>query len=404
MNKSCSIFFYEGWLSAAPSVINLATIFANIGYKVILYTRINPDYALRSDLGKNVTVVYLEKPTFIAFISRKLKEIKLGGTTTDLLDLITFTIQILLWDLKHKEYPNRHVSIGVDTNGSIVAGIESMLLRSKLVYLSLELTIGRQFKKFDKVRLFLERLAFKKSCCVLIQDEDRFKYLCSQNEYQHHQVFYLPNTVTFSKSINEEVNNNYFREVLQLNKEDYPHLITHAGMICDAVFSKELATVFNHVNSGCALIYHDARQRSLDEPYIQSLKNINSNNLFLSLNPLPYEEVYKVFNATTIGIALYKAIDENFANIAKASGKLSAYLQYGKPVIMSNLESLAELNNKYQFGKVIQNISCPQEINAALKDILSNYDFYSKNALICFEQEFMLDAKVEPFLKFINAG
>ncbi|MBW4605131.1 MAG: hypothetical protein KME29_37685 [Calothrix sp. FI2-JRJ7] len=404
MNKSCSIFFYEGWLSAAPTVINLATILANIGYQVIIYTRINRDYSLRCDLGKDITVVYLEKPSFIASISRTLKEIQLGGTASDLLDLIAFAIQILLWNLKHKGYLNRHVSIGIDTNGSIIAWIESMLLKSQLVYLSLELTIGHQFKKFDKARLFLERLAFKKSCCVLIQDEDRFEYLCSQNEYKHHQVFYLPNTVTFSKSVDEEPNQNYFREVLQLNQEDYPYLVTHAGMICDAVFSKELANVFNQVNSGCALIYHDARQRSLDEPYIQLLKDINSTNLFLSLNPLPYEEVYKIFNAATIGVALYKGIDENFANIAKASGKLSAYLQYGKPVIMSNLKSLVELNTKYEFGKIIQDISCPKEINTALKDILSNYEIYSKNARVCFEQEFMLDTKVEPFLKFINAG
>lgn len=104
MNKSCSIFFYEGWLSAAPTVINLAKSFANtnIGYQVIIYTRINPDYSLRSDLGKDITVVYLEKPSFIASICRTLKEIQFGGTATDLLDLIAFAIQILLWNLKHK--------------------------------------------------------------------------------------------------------------------------------------------------------------------------------------------------------------------------------------------------------------------------------------------------------------
>ncbi|BDA75519.1 hypothetical protein CAL7716_096850 [Calothrix sp. PCC 7716] len=402
MNKSCSIFFHEGWLCIAPSIINLATILANIGYNVIIYTRKNPDYNLTCNLGENIKVIYLEKPNFIAFLISKLKIIKLGSLN-NLVDLIAFGIQILIGNFKQKEYSNRHISIGIDTSGSIIAWIESIILKSKLVYLSLELTIGHQFNKLDKLRLFLERLSFKNSCCVLIQDEDRFEYLCTQNKYKHHQVFYLPNTVNFSINAYDEPERNYFREKLKINQEDYKYLVIQAGMICDAVFSKELAIAFNNVNNGCALIYHDARKRDWDEPYIQSLINTNSTNLFLSLNPLPYEEVYKVFNATTIGVAFYKEIDENFSNIAKASGKLSAYLQYGKPVLINNLESLVNLNNQYKFGKNIHDISCSTEINEALEDILNNYDYYSKNARYCFEKEFMLDTKIEPFLKFINA-
>ncbi|MBF2067317.1 MAG: hypothetical protein IGS39_23305 [Calothrix sp. C42_A2020_038] len=404
MNKSCSIFFYEGWLGVAPTVINLAKILANIGYSVIIYAGKHSDLIHPSSLDENITVVYFDKPKFVDCIKHQLWKIKLSSLH-NLVDFITFAIQILLWNFKQKnESLKREVSIGIDTNGSILAWIESFIFKSCLVYLSLELTIENQFRKFDKIRQLLERLSFRNSSCLLIQDEDRCDFLCTQLKYKHHQVFYLPNTVDYDASIaDQKCINNYFREVFQLDEEKYPYLVTQAGMLCDSVFAKELATAFKNIRNGFALIYHERRKRDLEEPYIKLLKEINSKNLFLSLNPLPYEQIHQVFDATTIGLALYREIDENYAKIAKASGKLSAYLQHGKPVIMSNLESLVKLNDKYKFGKVIQDISCSAEIESALQDIINNYELYSKNAKYCFEQEFMFSTKVEPFLNFINA-
>jgi hypothetical protein len=37
----------------------------------------------------------------------------------------------------------------------------------------------------------------------------------------------------------------------------------------------------------------------------------------------------------------------------------------------------------------------------AIQIILDNYDFYSKNARICFEEEFDFAKKVKPILSFI---
>jgi glycosyltransferase involved in cell wall biosynthesis len=173
-------------------------------------------------------------------------------------------------------------------------------------------------------------------------------------------------------------------------------------MICDEVFSKELAKAFNLMDIRCALIFHEREQKSLDNPYIQSLQEINSNNLFLSLNPLPYQDIHKVFMSTDIGLACYRDVDENFSEISKASGKLSFYLKHGKPTIVNNIPSLRRLNDRYKFGILIEDISNYLEIEAAIAEIMNNYQYFSDNALYCFKQEFDFQLITEPLLDFLD--
>ncbi len=41
MDKLCSIFFYEGYLSLAPTIINLSKVLDQHGYSVTLFTIYN---------------------------------------------------------------------------------------------------------------------------------------------------------------------------------------------------------------------------------------------------------------------------------------------------------------------------------------------------------------------------
>jgi glycosyltransferase involved in cell wall biosynthesis len=131
------------------------------------------------------------------------------------------------------------------------------------------------------------------------------------------------------------------------------------------------------------------------------LREINSNNLFLSLEPLPYEQIDKIYASATIGLAFYKDWDNNLSQISKASGKLSQYLKHGKPVLVNNLESLSQVVEKYKIGVVIKDPLNTLEIEAAIETILNNYAFYSENTKTCFEEEFDFAKKVKPILAFM---
>jgi hypothetical protein len=407
MKKECSIIFYEGWVNVAPTIISLAKTLFDKSYMVTVFCR-QPQLEINNEsepLKGFASVIYFNHSSNIYFFKYcfdLLRIFKLG-TTIPSIDALIFAWQIRMYKLKYKlGLKYQELIIGVDTNGSIVALVESLFLRTKnLAYLSLELSRKEHFRYFDRVRYFLEKVAYRKSICLIIQDEYRFKHITKYMQFDREKIFYLPNCDS-SKSI-EKLDVSYFQKMFELNNESYPYIILQAGMICDEVFSKELARSFNSINIGCALIFHEREKKNLDDPYLQSLKDINSKNLFLSLNPVIYKDIHKVFTSTNIGLACYRDIDENFSEISKASGKLSFYLKYGKPVIMNNIPSLRRLNDRYQVGKIVEDLSNYLEIESAIEEIMGNYAYFSKNALYCFDKEFDFKLTADLLLDFLDS-
>ncbi|BAZ17423.1 hypothetical protein NIES4071_93010 [Calothrix sp. NIES-4071] len=407
MNKFCCIFFYEGYVGVAPTVINLAKSLSAQKYSVTIYATKN-DYPQIDLANDNINIIYFLKgydiPTINNFYNLLYKNNIFTGVIP-IIEIIIFIFQSLLYSFKNYRLitPQKSFNIGIDTNGSILALIHNYIFKSKFAYLSLEITSLSHYRKLSRLLKFIEYIAYRKAECIIIQDKDRFTSLCKYNHYQHPNVFYLPNSSSINDSRSSLVNqdNNYFRNIFNLSQKDFSTLIIQAGMICDEVYSQELASAFSSINNGVALIFHERQKKSLQDPYIKTLTEINSANLFLSLDPLPYEEIDKVFASVTIGLAFYRNIDNNFSQIAKASGKLSFYLKHGRPVLVNNIESLSTLVEKYKIGVVINNPSDPIEIESAIKTILDNYSFYSKNAKACFAQEFDFASQVNPLLSLI---
>ncbi|MBW4615107.1 MAG: hypothetical protein KME21_17905 [Desmonostoc vinosum HA7617-LM4] len=409
MNKTYCIFFYEGYISIAPTVINLAKSLSEQEDRVIIYAT-KTNYPIFNPPNEKIAVVYFLKGydiplinSFYNFLNFKIKKFI---SIIPLIELILFVFQAFLYTLKNYQFvsPHQNISIGVDTNGSILSLINFWIFRKKFAYLSLEITSLSYFGQLSKVVKYLECIAYQKAETVIIQDEERFKSLCSYNNFQHPNVFYLANSTSSldNNYLNIHDENNYIRKMLNLSKEKFPSLVLQAGMICNDVYSEELAYAFKSIDNGCALIFHSSHKTDIQNPYIQLLQEINSTNLFLSLNPLPYEEIDKVFASATIGLAFYKQINDNYAQIAKASGKLSFYLKHGKPVLVNNLESLSALVQKYQIGVVINDPTDSIEIQSALKTILDNYSFYSQNAITCFTEEFDFANQAKPLLSLMS--
>lgn len=408
VKKDCSIIFYEGRVGIVETIINLATVLAEKNYAITIYSRKNQLFVPEEDEFPDeftASIVYFDPPSSFLlgrWLWKFLLLVKLGSLT-HLIDLIIFFFQIRLQKFKNKRISknSKELLIGIDINGLLVSYFESVLTGNKnAVYLSLELKREAIFTKFDKFRLFLLRRAYRKVKCVLVQDEDRFATLGKFNKYQHPTVFFIPNS-PFKLEQPKTNSGNYFRHLFDLDKKTFPFLVAQTGMVNDKVFCRELAASFGKIDLRYALIYHERRQRNSDDSYIRELRELNSTNLFLSLNPLPYKDIDKIYASLDIGIAFYRDINENFAQISKASGKLAQYLRHGKPVLMNDLDSLNNLNEKYDFGLNIKNPADHLEIKRALEQIINNYDYYSRNALICFNKEFDFRIKTVPFLEYL---
>lgn len=402
MNKSCSIFFYEGYVDVAPTIINLAKSLINCGYIVTIYATENESQKPQG-MGKEIEIIYFRKASqfpILSILIGILNQVRLGSIVT-VIETFLFLYKSLFHILVNYKELENDVSVGIDTNGSITALIKSFITRQKFIYLSLELNHPSYFRKFAKVIKILEGLAYRNSEGIIIQDRDRFATLCNYNNYEHPKVFYLPNAASaYNSIIKVDTSDNYFGKMFNLSLEDFPYIVLQAGMISDMMLSQSLAKAFAPIK-GCALIFHERVKREIDDPYIRRLQEINSSNLFFSLSPLPYEQIDKIYASATIGLAFYKDINNNFSQIAMASGKLSHYLKHGKPVLVNNLESLSRLVEKYQIGVVIQDSSDSLEMELAVQKVLDNYEFYSENSKICFEEEFDFAKKVQPVLSLM---
>jgi glycosyltransferase involved in cell wall biosynthesis len=389
---SISIFFYEGNIGVSPTIINLSKILEEHGYLVTIYAKKSDD-SQPGEIG-NVKILYFETNKLIQFISKNKK-------LDNVVRLFDFSGEVLFKEIQNlrNKSNQKNINIGVDIYGLIVALLCFYFLKQKFFVLSLELY------KPPKSLIKIVSLAFRKAEGVIIQDEDRLKTLCRFYEYQHPQVFYLPNSpLPFDDKNLTQVTENYFREKFNLSQEKFPYIISQAGMIRDKVFSKSLAKAFTSIDNGCALILHASKRKNEEDPYIKSLRQVNSKNLFLSLDPLPYDQIDKIYASTTIGLAFYEGEDDdNFSKISMASGKLSHYLKYGKPVLVNDLPSLSSLVEKYEFGLVIKEPSDSQEIKSAIDQIISDYEKYSNNAKACFEAEFDFYKKMEPILSCMES-
>jgi glycosyltransferase involved in cell wall biosynthesis len=144
------------------------------------------------------------------------------------------------------------------------------------------------------------------------------------------------------------------------------------------------------------LVLHERAHRSRAEPYIKDIIEASDpSRVYLSLDPVPYDQLNLVFTSAHIGLAFYHPKDLNYQNLAYASGKLAFYLCAGLPVIVNDLPDLAKLVTDHRCGVVVREAG---EIGTAISTIFRNYDEYSANARNCFSERFDFERKFQPII------
>jgi glycosyltransferase involved in cell wall biosynthesis len=398
----CVVFFHEGYVGVSPTVINLSKAMARAGYEVIVYS--TPTWAPDAGaLGPDVRIVSLAPGP----LADRLTAIRLGRLGQRLSRLsastIAYALRGLVRELRARLGSSaRTVYLGVDTAGAVAALLSAGLLRRSFIFVSLELRMTESQRTGP--RAYLIRLAYRRAACVAIQARDRLQVLNRELGWQHPTVFILPNSPYADASTTGAAGagENYFRK--QLGVGASKRIALQAGMINDITCARELAKGFGRA-SDWALVLHERQRRSPEEPYLARLRESNRTNLYLSLDPVPYDQVDRVFAAADIGLAFYQPEgpdDENFRLIS-SSGKLPHYLKFGKPVLVSNLPALAEVVQEFECGAVVNDPSDPDEIGAALEGILSRYEKLSRNALRCFAERYEFGKSAAPLTRFMDS-
>jgi glycosyltransferase involved in cell wall biosynthesis len=125
--------------------------------------------------------------------------------------------------------------------------------------------------------------------------------------------------------------------------------------------------------------------------------------MFLSLDPVPLEDVDLVYASATIGLALYRGTQANHSQVSMASGKVGQYLKHGTPIIVSRTESLVRLVGEAGIGVVVDDPTDGAEFDRAIGTLLGDYERYSANARKYFEEEMDFDRKARPLLDALEA-
>jgi hypothetical protein len=397
------IYFPDGYLGVAPTVSGFLGELTAAGHYVHVrgLATAYPSAGTLHESSRIVTFARLFDTPRAVWFRRGLLKIKL----LSFLELAWFACQNfqLDRDIPLAQRRLRRVNIGIDLQGTVLAWCHALYARSSYVSVSLELP-SANYRWFEKLVSWLERSSLRNAAALVIQDADRLKTLGAYRSPLPSRVFYLPNSSGPRDSRATPTSpNNYLRRTLNIDQARFPNIALHAGMIQDEVYAQELAKAFNQIDCGFALVFHERVKRSMTQPYIQLLRSHNSKNLFLSLEPVPLDRVDAIFAAATVGLVFYRPIDDNFAQIASASGKLSFNLKHGIPVLMNALPSLVAMNQRYDFGAVVQNPEDSGELSAALVKIMSRYDFYSSNARRCFQEEFDFEMKFRPVRKMLES-
>jgi len=368
--RHAKIFFPDDWLGVAPAILNLARSLTNRGYATAIYAaELNPNYPT-PDLPLEVRVVQISNGyAHKAFLA-----------ATD--------------------SPLSAFNVGVDCLGALAARRRHLSYGEPYIFWSLELppTVSDDLESLGAFSAELD--AYRHAAAVVIQDENRARALEEYFGHRHGTQFLVPNGPPDAPfPLRASTTDNYFRRRFGLNPTRHPYLVAQTGMIMREVFAEELAVATRGVPH-FTFIFHERRRRSPDDPELAAIAALNSTNLFLSLDPVPYHQLSDIYSSIDIGVAYYRPMDVNFTEMAYASGKLGFYLRHGVPVIVNNLPSFVDLIHKYDCGIVVADPSSSVELAHALDRIIASYDRYSGNARQCFLAKFDFNHSTRSLLKF----
>ena len=321
----------------APSVVNAAKRFAELGVHVDLVT-LEADMKVPSHAFPCHDVRVIQVSRF----SRQKSWVKSDTFVSRAAPIINFA-QLIYRSMLEARKGRPDFVIGVDPIGLIAAFIARIASHNKprFVYWSLELLVRKDFRRISIKRLIkgLEAAISRMVDLIVVQDDARGQILRRENGISGTAMAFVPNSA-LGPTTSERTD--YLHELLDLTKDT--RIVLHAGMICEPVMPMELAASTRYWPDGYVLVLHERQKRDEHEPYLKALSEIGGDRTRLSLNPVPLDEIDKVFASAFIGLVVYSdGWGENFSTVGLASGKLSFFLRNGIPVIVNSIPALRNL-------------------------------------------------------------
>ncbi len=398
--RRAAIFFWEGHLAAAPSLLNAARALAGAGYQVDVIVRsLNPIYGAppRLPAGVRVVVHRRDEPAVSPAASppRGDESSHWWARVKPGLRCVAELLAFAIFCLRQTRAARYDFFLGADVMGVIPATLAGIVRRAPVVYWSLELAFLAELSEWDhRLLKRLERFCSRRALVTVIQDRARADALVSENGLSPARIVLVPNG-PYGQAPRRR--GRHFAERFGLPEET--RLILQLGMIGPATLAWEVAEQAGDWPEEWALVMHDRQRLDPAEPYLRHLLANARGRLRLSLNPVPYDELDELVSSAHVGLVFYEAaLGPNFA-LAGSSGKIGAYLRCGLPVVCLDLPGLAQVVRAYDCGVVVAGVA---ETASAVRTILGNYDYYAERAARCYEEVYEFGANFDLLLSRIR--
>jgi hypothetical protein len=403
--KRVVIFFWDGWISVSPSIMNCMLLLAKQGYKVDCICNHYPGKLADEISFPDTVTIYrhgipgngigeakgFKQPARPGPARRFFLNVKSALGVANMRTKYAHGKSILNKFNSYVAYANTIVSkhrydmgIGVDMYGLAAAGKLMDPKKVQLVYFSLEIRFLNEFKyRAEKAIKLLERKYHRLCRLTIIQDRYRMNALFRENGVvpSEENTHIVPNstigTITPPQST-------YFKDLFGFSTDDI--IVLNAGGLSQGYLNEEIAAASAQWPGHYKLVFHFTEFLTPDHPSIIKLRTLSNDKAYFSLTPVAFDKLSEITASAHIGIVFYnKERGLNHSLIVGASGKLSNYLRTGLPVVALDLPGFKELFDAYGCGVVV---SHPDETRNAIDRILTDRARYSENALRCFAEAY----------------
>lgn len=397
-----SLFFFDGYVAISPSVLGAATGLRNRGYDVDLFYNAPPIDVLAPQMEDGI-VLYEHVP-WTRFIlgnlvkhlrRRKMRELsKISADDTvrrknarlralwkalmAFIELPQFAV------FSRRRIKQTDLAIAFDAN-SLAAMDFAIPGDVPFVYWSLEITmmadIQDPFSRWVK-RHELRRL--ERARAVVVQSSVRRSLLEDDLKRPLSRYVEVPNAPY--QRIPLDLRRDFFRERFVIPSK--ARIVLHAGFISTSLLSLEIAKTVPAWPRDFVLIFHERQIRNAEEPYLQAVQRAGMGRVFLSLNPVAFDEVDTIYAGADIGVVCYQTVEPNEATAWASSGKLVYYLRHGLPIVVV-MPECPPILAEWGCGIWVPSV---EGIGAALVKIDADYDTYSRQARDAYNALFDFNA------------
>ena len=293
--------------------------------------------------------------------------------------------------------------IGVDPEGLVEAEAWGRRLGVPYAYWSLEILIASELASPHLKRLKRREIrANRGASFTIVQDEARAALLRAENAIPASELALVPNAASGTARRDKQ---HFAYELLDIPATSF--VVLCAGTLAAWSMTEEIVHAASAWPSGIVLVMHSRFDTSADEYVRRVIAAADPARVRLSGRPLCDTEYRALVDSADVGLALYRpTVSEryvygNLAMMGLSSGKVSAYLQAGLPIIVNRLEGPAGLVDRYGCGEVVDT---PDDVGDALTRIATDPDRYSQGAVRCFTQELEFERHFAAVLRRLSTG